>query len=151
MSGSKMKDDPAEISVSGTLYRIEAEISKGDYGVMMAILTENFGEKGAFKTMKAAGTGQANDRSALTLPVKTKYNGSRSSLASTSSLLEAMKSQERDPEVKAVEFSFKLRGLQVTHVLTLFMNSMTWLVRPLFRGKFCHFPSMVEAGFESTT
>jgi hypothetical protein len=34
-------------------------------------------------------------------------------LASTNSLLEAIKATERDPEVKAVEFSFKLHGLQV--------------------------------------
>jgi hypothetical protein len=39
--------------------------------------------------------------------------GSRTSLASTNSLLEAIKATERDPEVKAVEFSFKLHGLQV--------------------------------------
>ena len=105
------KDDPAEISISGTLYRIEAEISKGDFSVLMAIILENFGEKGAFES--AAKEAPANDRSAMSLPVKPKYSGSRTSLASNSSLLEAMKVPERDPEVKAVEFSFKLRGLQV--------------------------------------
>jgi hypothetical protein len=113
MSGSMKKEDPAEISVSGTLYRIEAEMSKGDYSVLMAILTENFGEKGAFKTAQTSNPTSANDRSAMTLPVKTKYSGSRISLTSTSSLLEAMKVPERDLEVKAVEFNFKLRGLQV--------------------------------------
>ena len=107
------KTDPAEIAVSGTLYRIEAAISKGDYNVLMAILTENFLEKGAFQTVSSAGSGRANDRSALTLPVKSKYTGSRTSLSSTSSIREAMQVQGRDPETKAVEFNFKLRGLQV--------------------------------------
>ena len=111
MSGSMKKEDPAEISVSGTLYRIEAEISKGDFGVLMAFISENIGEKGAFQTAPAL---PATDRSAMTLPVKPKYSGSRTSLASNSSLLGAMKVPERDVEVKAVEFSFKLRGLQVS-------------------------------------
>jgi hypothetical protein len=53
MSGSTKKDDPAEISVSGTLYKIEAEMSKGDYSIVMAILSENFGEKGAFQLVRA--------------------------------------------------------------------------------------------------
>ena len=113
------KADPAELAVSGTLYRIEAAISKGDYNVLMAILTENFSEKGAFQTASATRTGQPNDRSALTLPVRSKYSGSRTSLASTSSLIEAMKLPERDPETKAVEFDFRLHGLQVIERLTI--------------------------------
>ena len=115
MAGSLKKDDPAEVSISGTLYRIEADISKGDYSVLMAIISENFGEKGAFQTVVSSATaGHAKDRSALTLPVKSKYNGSRTSLSSTSSLLEAMRVTQRDPEAKAVEFNIKLRGLWVS-------------------------------------
>lgn len=121
MSGSMKKGDPAEISISGTLYRIEVEISKGDFAVLMAV-TENFGEKGAFQTAKAstASASVANDRSAMTLPisVKPKYSGSRTSLVSNSSLLGAMKVPDRDPEVKAVEFSIKLRGLSVNMIST---------------------------------
>lgn len=117
MAGSLKKDDPAEVSISGTLYRIEADISKGDYSVLMAIISENFGEKGAFQTVVPSATAEpAKDRSALTLPVKSKYTGSRTSLVSTSSLLEAMRVTERDPEAKAVEFNFKLRGLRVSTV-----------------------------------
>ena len=115
MSGSLKKDDPAEIRVSGDLYQIKIGISKGDYSVLMAILTENFGEKGAFETVSTAPKSGAMDRSALTLPVKSKYNGSRTSIASTNSLLEAMKATPRDPECKAVEFKFILHGLWVNY------------------------------------
>jgi len=51
MSGTLKKDDPAEISISGTLYKIEAEISKGDYSVLMALISENFSEKGTFEVL----------------------------------------------------------------------------------------------------
>jgi hypothetical protein len=42
MAGAKTEDDPAELLIKGTLYQIKAELSRGDYNVLMAILTENF-------------------------------------------------------------------------------------------------------------
>ncbi len=102
MAGTIKKEDPAEICISGTLYKIEADISKGDYSVVMALITENFSEKGSFEVLylkqvlevprsecdihnlqsesKPASVG---DRNALSLPVKSKYAGSRTSLGSS--------------------------------------------------------------------
>lgn len=54
MNGTQKKEDPAEICISGTLYKIEAEISKGDYSVLMALITENFSEKGSFEVFKVS-------------------------------------------------------------------------------------------------
>ena len=49
MMGSKIETDPAELKVTGVLKEISASMSRGDYNVLMAILVENFQEKGDFE------------------------------------------------------------------------------------------------------
>lgn len=111
MTISKNNDSNcATLMIAGTLYQIKAELSKGDYNVLMAILTENFSEKGDFEIQK-----RSLDKAALVLPIKSKYSGSRTSLSSGSarSLRSAMKkAPDRDQNAKAVEFIFKFRGFQ---------------------------------------
>jgi vacuolar protein sorting-associated protein 13A/C len=117
MNGAKRKEDPAELIVTGTLYEIDLEMSKEDYNVTMAMLQSNFSEKGEFETSAAAAAASSRagkDSSKLQLPVRSKYSGSRTSLSSISSLKSlrtAMNVPERDPDAKAVEFSFTFRGL----------------------------------------
>ena len=48
MMGTKTEKDPAELKVTGVLNKISASLSKGDYNVLMEILTKNFQEKGNF-------------------------------------------------------------------------------------------------------
>jgi hypothetical protein len=45
------KEDPAEIKATSTLYEIEVEMSKDNYNVLMAILLNNFSEKGSFESV----------------------------------------------------------------------------------------------------
>ncbi len=83
----------------------------------MAILQENFSEKGEFelaKIRKPSVQASPGDRSGLVLPIKSRYSGSKSSLSSGNarSLKTAMKMPERDPDARAVEFNFKFRGFQ---------------------------------------
>ena len=52
MMGSKIETDPAELKVTGVLKEISASMSRGDYNVLMAILVENFQEKGDFELSK---------------------------------------------------------------------------------------------------
>ncbi len=68
MGGAKRKHDPAELKVTGTLYEIRLELSKSDYNVLMAILTNNFSEKGSFQTARETET--ILDRQELTLPIR---------------------------------------------------------------------------------
>ena len=81
----------------------------------MAILVENFQEKGEFELTKNVPNKPNFDKNALNLPVKSRYSGSRTSLSSDSvkSLRTAMKIDERHPLSKVVEFNFKFRGFQV--------------------------------------
>ena len=115
MMGTKTKDDPAELKVTGVLKEISASMSRGDYNVLMAILVENFQEKGEFELTRNAPKKPNFDKNALVLPVKSRYSGSRTSLSSDSvkSLRTAMKIDERHPLSKVVEFNFKFRGFQV--------------------------------------
>ena len=121
MSGSKTEHDPAELKVTGVLKEISASMSRGDYNVLMAILVENFQEKGDFELSKnepkRSPRPQILDRNSLTLNVKSRYtSGSRTSLTGSGSVksLRAALSvdQERHPLSKVVEFNFKFRGFQ---------------------------------------
>lgn len=112
MSGAKRKEDPAEIKASGTLYEIRAEMSKSDYDILMAILVNNFSEKGAFVTEHGKKYERPNE---LTLGLnKSRRQESRTSLMSQNSrkLQEALKASERDQEARAVEFDFTFRGFK---------------------------------------
>ena len=126
MNGAMKEDDPAELLVKGTLYQIILETSKEDYNVLLAILQNNFSEKGEFellgpkiKKTAAGGTpSTTKDRTSLMLPLKNKHSsGSRTSLSSErsiKSLRSAMKVPERDPDARVVEFSFQFRGFKAT-------------------------------------
>ena len=52
MNGTRRKEDPAELKVTGTLKQVDLELSKEDYNVMMALLQSNFSEKGAFDSQQ---------------------------------------------------------------------------------------------------
>jgi hypothetical protein len=86
----------------------------------MAIFSDNFSEKGEFETQTEAKTSSGagfGDKTALNLPIKSKYSGSRTSSGSARSLRTAVKMPERDPLSKAVDFFFKFRGFQVEYTL----------------------------------
>ena len=96
------------------------ELSRGDYNVTMAILAENFSEKGVFEmnSLKRLPS-RRPDRASLNLPLKNRYSsgGSKTSLSSNSSiksLKTSMKMDERDPDAKGVEFNFKFKGFEVS-------------------------------------
>ena len=110
MSGTKKKDDPAELKVTGTLEQVDLELSKEDYDVMIALLQSNFSEKGAFDSQPVASLSGAK----LDLPLKSTYSGSRSSISSRkSALMSVMSTSEgRHDEAKQVEFIFKFWGLK---------------------------------------
>ena len=121
MNGAKKKEDPAEIRATGTLYEIRAEMSKNDYDVLMAILINNFSEKGSFESSKkpppadsaALNALTTSRKSEMSLPLKKRYS-SQSSMGSQHSaqLQEALKMPERDPEARGVEFEFTFRGFK---------------------------------------
>ena len=110
MSGTKTKDDPAELKVTGTLEQVDLELSKEDYDVMIALLQSNFSEKGAFDSQPVASLSGAK----LDLPLKSTYSGSRSSISSRkSALMSVMSTSEgRHDDAKQVEFIFKFWGLK---------------------------------------
>ena len=118
MVPSLKKTDPPELSVTGTLCEIKVELSKEDYGVMMSMLNENFNEKGQFEETATVPTDVNRQQAGggLQLPLKSKYkSGSRGSLSSAgaSSLKEAIvKSADREPDTRAVEFNFSFRGFE---------------------------------------
>ena len=113
MSGTKNKEDPAELKVTGTLKQVDLELSKEDYNVVMALLQSNFSEKGAFASQQDV-TLSAGRSAKLDLPLKSTYSGSRSSISSRKSALMTMMStsEGRHDEAKQVEFSFKFMGLK---------------------------------------
>ncbi len=119
MNGAKKKEDPAELKVTGQLHQIAIDLSKGDYDVMMAVLLNNFQEKGAFQLEREhTDRHPARDREgneAMKLSLKSRQEqraSSRSSLISEHSvqLQSALNIPERDPEARAVEFNFKFLG-----------------------------------------
>ncbi len=118
MNGAKKKQDPAELKVTGTLYEIKLELSKSDYDVVMAILTNNFLEKGSFEvTRENESILNRKEKKDLNLPLKSRRSasGSRTSLLSEQSIQQlqtVLKVPERDPESRAVEFIFKFRGFR---------------------------------------
>ena len=76
MMKSTTESDPAELKVTGVLKEISASMSTGDYNVLMAILVENFQEKGEFELRKnevKVVKPQILDRNSLTLNVKSRY------------------------------------------------------------------------------
>ena len=113
MSGTKKKEDPAELKVTGTLNQVDLELSKDDYNVVMALLQSNFSEKGVFESSPDA-TSAVGRGAKLDLPLKSAYSGSRSSISSRKSALMSMMStsEGRHDEAKQVEFSFKFWGLK---------------------------------------
>ena len=129
MNQALKKDDPPELKVEGALKQIRLELSRGDYNVLMAILMENFSEKGNFEVSSLKRPPSARpDRTSLNLPLKNRYSsgGSKASLVSNSSiksLKTTMKIDERDPEARGVEFYFKFRGFQVRIYMILCFTS----------------------------
>ena len=125
MEPSLKKSDPAEFSVNGTLHQIKVYLSREDYNVMMALLQQNFSEKGQFLNEKNSLRKEAmttSNRKSMGLPVKKSYvrNSRASSQASFSSeggksLKEAFqpKVQGKHPETKYVQFNFKFHGLEM--------------------------------------
>ena len=113
MSGTKKKDDPAELKITGTLKQVDLELSKEDYNVVLALLQSNFSEKGAFDSQPEAALSVGRSAK-LDLPLKSAYSGSRSSISSRKSALMSMMStsEGRHDEAKQVEFSFKFWGLK---------------------------------------
>ena len=115
MNGAMKRTDPAEIAISGTLYEIDVDLSKSDYGIMMNILTRNFSEKGSFDKNKQ--DLEAKDKS-LHLPLKKRRYQSGSSMSSNTAeqhaaaFQEALKAKDRDQEAKAVEFNFRFLGFK---------------------------------------
>lgn len=62
MSGARRREDPPELSVQGTLYQITLELSRQDYNVLMALLQNNFTEKGEFETLQQRSSRDAAGR-----------------------------------------------------------------------------------------
>ena len=112
MAGSKLKSDPPEFYVEGTLYQIKAAMSRGDYNVIMMMLSENFSEKGELEKKQVR-----LEKNSVNLPLKTRFSsggGSRTSLTSGSgtAIRSAVMEVKRDPECKTLEFKFIFRGFQ---------------------------------------
>ncbi|TRY69082.1 hypothetical protein TCAL_09656 [Tigriopus californicus] len=113
MNGSKDENDPAEISVRGTLKRIWAEMSKGDYDVLMGILLNNFSQKGEFEQVESSPV-PTNNKNKMKLNLKKKH-GSRTSLQSqrsSQSMSAVLQDPERHPKAKVVVFEFDFEGFQ---------------------------------------
>lgn len=116
MNGSREEGDPAEISVTGTLKKILAEMSKEDYNVLMGILMNNFSQKGEFEQAESPEV-PTNNKTKMKLNLKKKHEigGSRTSLQSqrsSQSMIAVLQAAERHPKAKAVDFDFVFEGFQ---------------------------------------
>ena len=131
MGETKTKNDPPEFKIDAKLNEIKAEMSRGDYHILMAIIHENINEKGDFQLdAEALGPLPAGrDKSGMTLPVRPRYRsgGSRPSSRSSdnpeNNLLRPL-STDAEPDAKRVEFKFKFRGFQVK-ILVRHLSAMS--------------------------
>ena len=115
MEGAFKEADLPEISINGTLYEIRAEISKDDYNTLIAMVIENFQEKGVLEaTQKSASMSNKN----LNLPIESRTGPKYTSQLSISS----RKSRNSDSfdvtkgkssKAKLAEFTIIFKGFNV--------------------------------------
>ena len=114
MGETKTINDPPEFKIDATLKQIQAELSKSDYNVLLAIARENINEKGDFETLLATnGNARPTD-----LPIRKRYKSGNSRPSSrnsdgTEKSLKRLTSQDVEPDAKRIEFKFKFTGFEV--------------------------------------
>ena len=100
--------------MEGTLFKIDVILGKDDYNTLIAMLMENFNEKGRF--FKPLPVPRETRREAMNLPIRTKQavSSSRVSLSSQkSNSEETFKWSERSKEAKTVQFKLTLEGFSI--------------------------------------
>eukprot|EP00092_Neocalanus_flemingeri_P033380 GFUD01036296.1.p1 GENE.GFUD01036296.1~~GFUD01036296.1.p1 ORF type:complete len:2741 (+),score=704.42 GFUD01036296.1:512-8224(+) len=115
MEGAFKEADLPEIKVKGTLYEIRAELSKDDYNTLIAMVIENFQEKGVLEPVnKTASMSNKN----LNLPIESRTGPKYTSQLSISS----RKSRNSDSfdmtkgkssKAKLAEFNIIFKGFKV--------------------------------------
>ena len=109
MNGAMSEADIPEIQVKGTLHEIRVELSKDDYNALIAMVIENFQEKGVMLNKSASMT-----KKGLHLPLENKHNPKYSSQASISSRksLDAIL-KGKSPNAKLAEFDVTFKGMKM--------------------------------------
>jgi len=115
MEGAFKEADLPEISVNGTLYEIRAEISKDDYNTLIAMVMENFQEKGVLEAAQKTASMSNKD---LNLPIESRTGPKYTSQLSISSR-KSRNSESFDvtkgksSKAKLAEFTIILKGFKI--------------------------------------
>ena len=111
MDGAMTEVDIPEIQVKGTLHEIRIELSKDDYNALIAMVIENFQEKGV---MEPPNKSASMPKKSLNLPLESKHDTKYTSQASISSRrsLDVI-TKGKSPKAKLAEFDINFKGMKM--------------------------------------
>ena len=115
MDGAIKEEDIPEIQVKGTLHEIQVELSKDDYNALIAMVIENFQERGI---MEPVNKSASMPKKGLHLPLDKKHGGTRYSSQLSISSRTSRKSldvitQGKSPKAKLAEFDITFKGARM--------------------------------------
>ena len=111
MDGAMSESDIPEIQVKGTLHEIRVELSKDDYNALIAMVIENFQERGV---MEPVNKSASMPKKSLHLPLQNKHDSkynSQISISSRKSLDVIIKG--KSPKAKLAEFDITFKGMRM--------------------------------------
>ena len=112
MDGAIKEEDIPEIQVKGSLHEIEVELSKDDYNALIAMVIENFQERGV---MEPVNKSTSMPKKSLHLPLenKNKYSSQISISSRTSKKSLDVITQGKSPKAKLAEFDITFKGARM--------------------------------------
>ena len=111
MEGAINEADIPEIQVKGALCEIDVEMSKDDYDTLIAMVIENFQEKGLIEPA-AKSASMVTKRHEMRLPVN-KFEPSKTSTSSLSSQRSFDFTKGKSKKAKLVDFDIEFKGLKL--------------------------------------